>query len=146
LLSVTSKPKIIARRPAGPDHAVVSVAGGGFAHRRTPCPECPWRKNVPVGRFPPEAFRLSAKTSYDAAMTMFACHMESPEKPATCAGFLKSYGARHNILVRLALAQEKLDLDTVMSDVPLYATYGEMAEANGVAADDPALALCREPK
>jgi hypothetical protein len=133
--------KIIRRRLAGPDHAVVSMQGGGHYYRRTPCAECPWRRDVPAGRFPAEAFRISAHSAWDAAMSLFACHM-SKVRIFTCAGFLLSEGAAHNILMRLAQAQGFLDMRAVSSPFPLFSTYREMAIANGVDPEDSALRHC----
>lgn len=113
-------------------------------HRREPCAECPWREDSPVGRFPAEAYRHSAATCYDMAQTTFACHMHGADKPATCAGFLLCGSAYHNFVVRLALMNGALDLDKITSSVPVYSSYREMAIANGVAADDSALARCRD--
>jgi hypothetical protein len=130
------------RRRAGDQHAVVTLKGNVGSYRRSPCEECPWRRDLPTGIFPLEAFRISAPTAYDAAFTMFGCHM-SKRRPLTCAGFLPSEGAIHNIGVRLACARERINLAEVDSDVPLYRNYREMAIANGVAPDDPALTSCR---
>jgi len=129
-------------RRAGNGHAVVTVEGKG-GYRRKPCEQCPWRCDM-TSRFPAEAFRLSADTAYDAAFHAFGCHMSPAAKPATCAGFLLSAGALHNIVVRLALAAGRLDIDKVSSGVPLFTSYRTMAIANGVAADDPVLAPCRD--
>lgn len=115
--------------------------GGSNLYRREPCPECPWRKDAPIGAFPAEAFRVSAKTAYDMTVHTFSCHMSGSEKPATCAGFLLS-GADHNLAVRLARSTGSIS-DDVKSDVPLYGSYREMAEANGVDPEDPILAPCR---
>jgi hypothetical protein len=70
--------------------------------------------------------------------------MSKTAAPLTCAGFLLSYGAQHNLLVRMALARGQLDLDKVNSNVPLFRTYREMAIANGVSPDDPVLRECRD--
>lgn len=131
--------------PAGGDHAVAHLVsrGGPFLYRRKPCEECPWRKDRPTGVFPAEAFRISANTAYDASMSTFACHMSGSELPATCAGFLLR-NADNNIGVRFKLAHGDYDPDEVSSDVSLYRSYREMAEANGVAPDDPVLDACRE--
>ena len=118
----------------GPDH---------HSHCVRPCPECPWAKDSPIGVFPAEAFRHSARTAYDMAGTTFACHMARPEAPATCAGFLLR-GAAHNLVVRLAQIRGRLDLRRVQDGGrELFSSYRAMAIANGVAADDPALAPCR---
>lgn len=113
------------------------------AVRREPCDECPWRKDQPVGAFPVEAYRHSAKTSVNMADSTFACHMAGVDKPQTCAGFMLSSGAAHNLVLRLASAGGRLGADEASSSVPLYSSYREMAEANGVAPDDPALEGCR---
>ncbi|MGY3582298.1 hypothetical protein ACVIGB_000777 [Bradyrhizobium sp. USDA 4341] len=140
--------KILALRRAGPDHAVVTVAptrsteGESYLYRREPCAECPWRKDAPIGAFPPEAFRISADTAYDQSQRVFACHMSGSDRSAACAGFLLR-GADHNIGIRLRYACGDIDPDTVKSDVDLYASYREMAEANGVAPNDPKLGPCR---
>ena len=135
------KGQIIARRRAGRRHEVVSVEGEQ-RYCRTPCVQCPWRKDVPTGEFPAEAFRISANTAYDMSTKKFGCHMSGTERVATCAGFLIS-GADHNLAVRMGRATGTLPFD-LQSPVELYASYREMAEANGVSPDDPALAPCRD--
>jgi hypothetical protein len=54
-----------------------------------------------VGAFPPEAYRASAYTAYDAAWNMFACHMSGLDRPSTCAGFLLVH-ASHSLGARMA--------------------------------------------
>jgi hypothetical protein len=129
------------------EYGVTTLAGGtrsGRDYRTTPCGQCPWRSDVPTGVFPAEAFRHSASTSYDMAQNTFACHMAGKGKPLTCAGFLLR-GSTHNLAVRLALIQRRLDLRTVNDGGhPLFTNYRAMAEANGVAPEDPALAPCRD--
>lgn len=137
-----SDPQVIRTRPAGPDHAVVSVEGGSRGYRRWPCDGCPWRVDQ-TGVFPAEAFRLSAATAYDAAERMFGCHETGREKPLTCAGFLLR-GAEHNLAWRVAAATGRIDPSAVHDGgAVLHESYRAMAEANGVPADDPALARCR---
>lgn len=133
---------IIAVHDAGPDHQVVTVKGGsGGLYRREPCEECPWRREN-AGNFPPEAFRHSARTAYDMASHTFACHMSGAEKPAICAGFILR-GATHNMAMRLKWLRGECQ-DVKSGDAELFDSYREMAEANGVEADDPALRPCRD--
>lgn len=134
--------RVVAVRPA-PDSpwAVFSVEGGGGGYRRTPCPTCPWRRDAPLGAFPPEVYRHSAHTAHDAADRMFGCHSSTPRRPSTCAGFILR--SPHNLMLRLAVIRGRIDPSKVSSPVPLYTDYVEMAVRNGVPADDPALALCR---
>lgn len=137
---------IIDTRTADQDHEVVSieVGGGGKAvHRKTPCPECPWRRDAPIGAFPAEAFRISAGTAHDLADRVFGCHMSGSKQPATCAGFLLR-GAEHNLTVRMNIFANAYDPTTVDDgELELYDGYRSMAIANGVMADDPAIAKCR---
>jgi len=103
--------------------SITSSGGNEACARHQPCPECPWRKDAPVGRFPAQAYRVSAPTAYDAAMRTFGCHMSGAKKPATCAGFLLRHGL-HNLGVRLQLHGERIDLNKINDGgVALYANY-----------------------
>ena len=144
--TVERKVTIESARPAGfnehgEEHQVVTVTGGAGSYRRTPCPNCPWRVDA-VGEFPAEAFRLSARTAYDMATELFACHDSGAAKPATCAGFLLR-GADHNLSVRLKWMQGEC-LDVQDGGHELHECYRDMSVANGVSVDDPALAACRD--
>ncbi len=137
-----AKTRILDKRPAGPDHQVVTVTaeGGTGAYCRQPCPECPWRREN-AGSFPPEAFEHSATTAYDMAQNVFACHVAGIENSMTCAGFLLR-GADHNLRVRLGRIHGRF-LDVTEGDADLYENYREMAEDNGVDPDSEILAPCR---
>lgn len=127
-------------RPCSEEFGVVTVTSKGgetTLARMRPCEECPWRKDVPVGRFPAQAFRESAPTAYDMAGSTFGCHMSSERAPATCAGFLLRHGA-HNLGVRLSLMRGRLDLSGLVdAGLEIFETYREMAIANGVDPEDP---------
>jgi hypothetical protein len=73
----------------------------------------------------------------------FSCHESGPDKPATCAGFLLR-GAAHNLLAWMRWRKGEW-VGASEAGLRLHRSYRAMAEANGVPADDPALALCREP-
>lgn len=93
--------------------------------------------------FPAEAFRLSAPTAYDIAMTTFGCHESGSEKPKTCAGFLLR-NAANNLKVRLNISAGLYDPSKLIEpSEQLWASYREMAIGNGVDPNDPALILCR---
>lgn len=125
--------------PADRTNQVLSLVGGANAtYRRSGCSGCPWRVDQ-TGTFPAEAFRISASTSYDGAFEMFACHEAGAAKPVTCAGFLLQNSV-NNIGARIKGIAGGADC---CSDVELFPSYREMAIANGVASDDPALARCR---
>lgn len=133
-------PRITQVRPAGEDHRVVTVEGGGPGHCKRPCADCPWRKDA-TGVFPAEAFRLSASTAYDMAQNTFACHQAGVGQPRVCAGFLLR-GADHNLAVRLGMIQGKYG---GVSDcgLELHENYRAMAIANGVDPEDEVLVPCR---
>jgi len=132
----------------GADWGVVRLEtksnGAKAVARLKPCATCPWRKDAAIGFFPAEAYRVSANTAYDGSMSTFACHDSGKENPATCAGFLL-VNAANNMGVRFAQMDGRLDVDRVGNPdgVALYASYRDMAIANGVDPDDPRLAPCR---
>jgi len=102
----------------------------GFKQTRT-CDECPWRKDVPPGRFPKERFialRVSVKQGF---FPLFACHKSPEEAPCACAGYLMVEG-ENNFFVRLAVIEGRFDPKKLEVTAPLYESYREMALANGV--------------
>lgn len=135
-------PRITRIRPADANNQVVTVEGGKGSYRRKPCAKCPWRVDA-TGEFPAEAFRHSASTAYDMAQHTFACHEAGAKKPATCAGFLLR-GADHNLAVRLGFITGRLKGDVNDGGHVLHKNYRAMAIANGVHAEDAALAACRD--
>lgn len=133
------KPKVLAVHDGGDgEWGVTTLVGGGRACQTHPCPTCPWRRDAPTGTFPPEVFRHSARTTYDLATEKFGCHTSGRDHPKTCAGFLLR-GASDNLAVRMHAAQYA----GVHTTVDLYDDYRQMAVANGVNPDDPALRPCR---
>lgn len=113
-------------------------------HARKPCPECPWRKDVAAGRFPAARFRALAPCAEDMSAVLFGCHKSPEGGEFACAGFLLQ-GAAHNLAIRLAAARGRIDLRKISDGgFPLFASYRDMAVANGVPRSDPALAHCRD--
>src|SRR5690348_13111818 len=111
------KVKITNVRKADADHQVVSVTSARGHYRREVCAECPWRKDAKIGAFPAEAYRHSAPCAHDMGLTTFACHMSGVEAPQTCAGFLLSYNADHNLQVRMSQSDGRIDRDKVRRTV-----------------------------
>lgn len=134
---------VLGIHPCDAGNQVVTVQAERNAFRREVCAECPWRRDAEPGAFPAEAFRHSASTCADMAPTTFACHMSGTERPATCAGFLLSRHAPHNLSVRLRAMKGEPLLQDVRATAPTYDDYREMAVANGMDAEDPALAVVR---
>jgi hypothetical protein len=151
-----SKAKLTAKRLAGADHAVLTIEDAANRYRRKPCSDCPWRIDA-TGEFPAEAFILSANTATDGAslaaaivkgaaisnpLATFACHQSGAERPAVCAGYILR--GESAIGWRIALAKGRFDPVLVSDDdIELHESYFEMAIANGVDPDDPALDHCR---
>lgn len=136
---MAEKPRVVGIHDGGDgEWGVTTLVGGSRAYQTHPCPTCPWRRDAPAGVFPSEVFRHSARTTYDLATEKFGCHMSGRERPKTCAGFLLR-GASDNLAVRMSFA----GYTGIHTDVELYDDYREMAAANGVESDDPALRRCR---
>lgn len=77
------------------------------------------------------------------ADSTFACHMSGTDNPATCAGFLLSEDAQHNLMIRIALLNSRFAWSRVRKTTETFGSYRKMAIANGVDRNDPALARCR---
>jgi hypothetical protein len=99
---------------------------------KTPCPECPWRKDAKIGKFPPERYVALEKTCRPGGLLQpfFACHMSQDNKEIACASMLKVVGYDINA-VRLAMLRDSTDYCNIDTDLELYSSYDEMAEANG---------------
>ncbi|RYZ92821.1 MAG: hypothetical protein EOP06_03080 [Proteobacteria bacterium] len=118
----------------------------GLPYRKSCCSECPWRKDVDPGRFPPQAFKDLAKTSYDIARKVFACHKSEEATSVICAGFLLR-GAAHNLTVRMGAIEGSIDLRLVKDEgLNLFDDFKSMAIANGVRPSDSSLVDCRSQK
>ena len=95
------------------------------------CPECPWRRDVPVGRFPPERYaRLRDTCETGGLRAIFACHKSPEGAERACAGFLLVHGANSNA-VRLAVIRGRFRPDEIRAAAPLYDDFAVMARANG---------------
>lgn len=102
----------------------------GFAMQRT-CAECPWRRDVPTGRFPPERYKdLEATCRPGGVPSIFACHKTEPGTHRACAGFLIVHGHDNNT-ARVAAMGGAFDPTTITAAAPLYGSFDEMARANG---------------
>jgi hypothetical protein len=106
------------------------MAHGSFAATRT-CDECPWRKDVPPGRFPPARFeRLRSTVEQGIDKPLFACHKTREGREVVCVGYLLCPASRDNFRVRLALWREEFDPAKLVAAGPLFRTYGAMERAN----------------
>jgi hypothetical protein len=114
--------------PACPGRSRNPSAGGST------CDECPWRRDVAVGRFPPERFIELASTSVQHIGPLFACHVTPEGGEHACVGWLLVDGVE-NLRVRIAISTGELNLRRLVARGELYNSFGEMAEANGVPAE-----------
>jgi len=133
------KARIVKTCVADNNNVVHTIEGGGEDYCRTPCLECPWRKDN-TGKFPAQAFRISTNTAQDMSIHVFACHMRGAKHPATCAGFLLR-GADDNLAVRTRRANGRM-ADVGDGGHELHESYKVMAVANGCYENDPALKRC----
>lgn len=96
------------------------------------CGECPWRKDVPTGRFPPERFEaLRSSVTQGVGEKMFGCHKSPEGEEFACVGYLMSKESLNNFQVRIALAQGRFDPDKLRAKAPLYESFEAMLRANG---------------
>lgn len=116
---------------APPTKACSTKREMGFGVTRT-CAECPWRKDVDVGRFPPERFDALRNTvgAGDGFRPIFACHKSPDSAPQACAGYLLVEGDS-NLNVRMGASRAGLQRGDVTATGPLYESFNAMAEANG---------------
>jgi hypothetical protein len=98
-----------------------------------PCAECPWRRDVPVGKFPPERFAQLARSVEEGFNPLFACHMTPDGAERACASYLARDG-RRNFTLRLLVRRHQIDWRAIVAEAEnfdLFDSYQEMAEANG---------------
>ena len=115
--------------------SMTSRGEAAFPHRRRPCAECPWRRDVAPGQFTRERFDALADTAGSPGeeaplgAPMFACHKSPVGAEDACAGWLAVSGVEH-MGVRLAIASGRLDpqvLDAPEDWPILFDSFDEMA-------------------
>jgi Family of unknown function (DUF6283) len=96
------------------------------------CDECPWRSDVPTGKFLPERYAALADSCRQGwpPKAIFACHKSPEGKEQACVGYLLRNGT-NSIAVRLAMAQGRCDPTKLQARGPLYDNFREMCLANG---------------
>ena len=107
------------------------MSGRGFCPATVTCDECPWRKDVPVGRFPPSRYRALRRTVEQGFGPVFACHKTPEGRDSACVGYLLRDGM-NNFRVRLAVIRGEVKPARLRAAGPLYENFEEMARANGV--------------
>lgn len=94
-----------------------------FAMSKT-CGECPWRRDVPAGKFPPERYRaLQATCEPGGLHPVFACHMTPKGSERACAGFLIAHGERFGVRRNGKKPRRKLPLSPSRWARPIWQTF-----------------------
>lgn len=115
------------------------MADDPLQRRKSPCEECPWRRDTPPGQFPAERYEALRTTrgarGEEAGVyaPLFACHKSAEGKEIACAGWLAVCGYDH-LGIRIALMDGRIPPEAMEpgEDWPeLFETYDEMAEAQG---------------
>lgn len=103
--------------------------------RRTPCPTCPYRRDVPSGVWAPSEY--DKLEGYDGetweqaeagAIGVFFCHQRTGE---VCAGWAGTHDMDKNLALRIGARTLDLDVAAIRaykSPVPLFASGHEAAE------------------
>lgn len=95
------------------------------------CDECPWRRDVPVGKFPPERYIVLEDTCRPGGLpAVFACHRSPEGKEKACAGFLIVHGLDNN-RCRIAARDGAWKPGEQEAAWALYDNFDQMAKANG---------------
>lgn len=101
--------------------------------RKTPCPSCPYRRDVPSGIWSAEEYDKlpgydgsTAEQAMAGAFAPFFCHQRTGE---LCAGWVGCHDMDENLAIRVS--REDLDVDAIFeyqSPVPLFSSGAEAAE------------------
>ncbi len=98
---------------------------------RTPCSNCPWRRDVEPGTWPNERFQNLYVTRQDDGFSTMACHHSTADEQFACAGFVVQIRF-NSIGVRMQAFTGKLDVDEFdAGGLELYNDFDEMLVANG---------------
>jgi hypothetical protein len=111
-----------------------------WAMRRT-CDDCPFLLSSPVGKFSAERFLDLAHTCKPGEMpgNVFACHNSPAGREKACAGMILVTRDDLPNRLRLMVSQGLLNPDDISATGPLFASYRDMATANGCDPDAPEL-------
>ncbi|MFD3970212.1 DUF6283 family protein [Streptomyces cyaneofuscatus] len=135
--------RVVRERPGDDNWQVEARAyQGAAAAQPRPCAGdkvCPWRRDAPAGQFPPAVFEHSAPGNRTAGPRGgFGCHSSPADRSLLCAGWLLA-GADGNSEILERMDSGVLSRPKLPAGVKLYASYAEMAIANGVDPDLSAL-------
>ncbi len=102
------------------------------APRKTPCPSCPYRRDVPSGIWAAEEYDKLPYYDLDTgeqatagAFGLFFCHQRTGD---LCSGWVGCHDMENNLAVRLHAAEVDPSVYDYVSPVPLFASGAEAAE------------------
>lgn len=100
--------------------------------KRTPCNNCPYRKDAPLAHWSVEEFKHLMETEKDQLGTVYGCHKNDG---SVCIGWLMNQDERDfpSIALRISLSANNIDrkyLDSLHCNVPRFASVEEMCKAN----------------
>lgn len=107
--------------------------------RKTPCEQCPWRRDVEPGQFPADRYEELAETTGSAGeeadldAPLFGCHKGSPDSPMPCAGWLAAVGY-DSLHVRILASRGEIPAEVLRPGddwPPLFDSFEEMAAYQG---------------
>jgi GNAT superfamily N-acetyltransferase len=140
--SAPGSARVVRQRPGDEEWGVETRIYEGVAAQPRPCSGekvCPWRRDAPVGQFPPEVYVHSAPGNRTGGPSgRFGCHSSTAARPLLCAGWLLA-GADGNAEVLSMMDAGVLARPELPDGVEVYDSYAEMAAANGVDPGLPAL-------
>ncbi|WP_240152152.1 DUF6283 family protein [Streptomyces mobaraensis] len=134
--------QVVRQRPGNEEWGVRTLVPRDLAAQPRPCSGekvCPWRRDAPLGQFPPEVYVHSAPGNrLTGPPGLLGCHSSTAARPLLCAGWLVA-SADGNAEVLAMMDAGALPRPELPAGIELYDSYAEMAAANGVDPDLPAL-------
>jgi hypothetical protein len=100
--------------------------------KKTPCKDCPYRKDAPLQLWDKEEFTDLLKKDRDYLGATYGCHKKDE---SVCIGWLMNQDKRNipSIMLRISLSQKKVTreyLDSLYCKSEMYDTIEEMALTN----------------
>jgi uncharacterized protein DUF6283 len=104
---------------------------------KTPCNNCPWRRDAPVEHWDPDHFRSIWRNCQDDGQHVMLCHKagslpEEAQGTVVCQGWVRVMGTQA-VGVRVALMQKRVTPDELEGGTEgLFDSFEEMMVANGI--------------
>lgn len=113
----------------------------GLTPRKTPCPSCPYRRDVPSGIWAASEYEklplydgTTGEQAVKGAFQLFDCHQTDGH---LCAGWVGCHDMEESLAVRFHHREVDPSVYTYVSPVPLFASGAEAAEHGMRDLEDP---------